>query len=285
MDLLLYLELNQEKQKEYCLEIEEKNSDFKFIKLGDGIDILPTFCHKISNLQVKLIPSNEFKMGLSKREEEKALAIKNPLPVCVSSMRPVHNAKVESIFASIYPILPSDFHYITNEVYEDAEFESGNPVRLSYDEAVEFLSTIGARLPHEEEWECFCRGLSKELFYFGDYLPGRQELEQYVSEEFTKDINFKRNKFGFFGLFTGEWCCDLFRSDYSKEASVDEGVYVVRGGGSALWPWQGDDWVWCMSASRSPARSFSIDGMNDDSFPPLSYLERHTLRAIWTIVE
>jgi formylglycine-generating enzyme required for sulfatase activity len=67
--------------------------------------------------------------------------------------------------------------------------------------------------------------------------------------------NGKANAFGLHGLFVGEWCLDFFAMSYEPNASLaaDGSARVVRGGGAFFWPWQDQEWVWCMSAMRCPS--------------------------------
>lgn len=111
-------------------------------------------------------------------------------------------------------------------------------------ESVDFLCRkLNLRLPTENECEYYMRAGSTELFTFGKKLPSDEELEKWLSFDFS-DLNcINCNKFGIYGAFTGEWCSDLFKKNDSEG-------YVIKGGGAYFWPWQVDEWIWCMSAMR-----------------------------------
>jgi hypothetical protein len=85
-----------------------------------------------------------------------------------------------------------------------------------------------------------------------DRLLEEEEFAGWLTFDFSKGPG-KTNGFGLYGLFVGEWCADLFTSSYTFPAASESasGPRVVRGGGAFFWPWQDQEWVWCMSAMRS----------------------------------
>ena len=48
-----------------------------------------------------------------------------------------------------------------------------------------------------------------------------------------------------FGIYTGDWCSDYYKT---SDCELEDKEYVIRGGGAYFWPWQADEWIWCMSA-------------------------------------
>ena len=54
---------------------------------------------------------------------------------------------------------------------------------------------------------------------------------------------------------SGEWCGDYYKKNNRSLATDD---FVIKGGGAYFWPWQSDEWIWCMSAMR-----MSSDGLID----------------------
>lgn len=112
---------------------------------------------------------------------------------------------------------------------------------------------MGCRLPLEREWEYLCRGGTTTLFPFGNTLPDDEELARWLSYDFRSLAELRANAFGLYGLFSAEWCANPFRTSLMDDAPVLDGSDAIRGGGAYFWPWQADEWVWCMSAMRSPA--------------------------------
>ena len=55
------------------------------------------------------------------------------------------------------------------------------------------------------------------------------------------------------GIFFGEWCSDVFKLSHAENASAISGSNVIKGGAAYFWPWQDQEWVWCMCAMRMPS--------------------------------
>ena len=152
------------------------------------------------------------------------------------------------------PILNSFAHK-----YIDFEYSKGEDNFAAYlkKESVDSLcKQIDLRLPTEVEWEYFARAGSMDLFSFGKQLPNDDELEKWLSFDFN-DLNcINSNNFGLYGIYTGEWCSDYYKKN--SHATKTEG-FVIKGGGAYFWPWQADEWIWCMSAMRMSSNGL-IDG-------------------------
>ena len=202
------------------------------------------FEHVPSGLGFRYIPGGQFLMGFSDKEELAARAIADPFPSNISEMRPVHQVTVPPFLISERPVLTSE---IRGE-------ESSLAAYVSYEEAMAYGEQFGMTLPKEAQWEYACRAGSNTLFTWGDHLPDDEELEDWLTLDFGQGYG-KANAFGLYGLFVGEWCVDLFTESYDSSVALDNknGVRVVRGGGAYFWPWQDEEWVWCMSAMRLPA--------------------------------
>lgn len=133
-----------------------------------------------------------------------------------------------------------------------------HPAMLTIDEATEVAERLGGRLPSEREWETVCRGGTTGLFPWGDDLPADDELERWLSWDLG-GMATARNPMGFGGLFFGEWTADVFQTPVSQTTSVSVGDRVIKGGGAQFWPWQDDEWVWCMAAMRMPSSDLFTD--------------------------
>lgn len=59
-----------------------------------------------------------------------------------------------------------------------------------------------------------------------------------------------------YGIYTGEWCSDYYKKNHCSENAQG---FVIKGGGAYFWPWQADEWIWCMSAMRMSSEGL-IDG-------------------------
>lgn len=265
MDLKLKNILNMtqiEKQDYFDRVFFNKEIDLSSIfSRRDDLSLLPTFIHRQSGLEFSYIQGGDFKMGFSEKEELAAKHICDPIQANLDEMRPVTNVKVQSFLMSRYPIL----NCIANQFFCSDNQEAGNdkflysPAYLSREQAEELAEKLGCRLPYEKEWEYACRSETQTLFVFGDSLPEEKELERWLSLDFSETAKLAANSFGLYGMFVGEWCIDKYRLSYDEFAQTEDGSYVIRGGGSLFWPWQEEEWVWCMSAMRMPSKNL-IDG-------------------------
>lgn len=136
--------------------------------------------------------------------------------------------------------------------------DASHPAMLTIDEAEDLAGRLGGRLPSEAEWEAICRGGTDGLFPWGDALPADDELERWLTWEQEAPTS-ARNPVGFGGLFFGEWTSDVFGGEPGT-ASDDDEVRVIKGGGAQFWPWQDEEWVWCLPAMRMPSSDLFADG-------------------------
>jgi formylglycine-generating enzyme required for sulfatase activity len=197
----------------------------------------------------KYVRGGTYEMGFSQKEETQAYTLSDNPRLTFSEMRPVHSVTVSDMLVSVVPL--------TNRVaskYINIEFGSGfenYPAIIRFKEAEILARSFNAEIPSEDLWEYFCRAGSSDLFVFGENIPNDDELERWLAFD-CSDINkLNKNKFGLGGLFYGEWCKDFFKKDYEPSAKRTK-ERVVRGGGAYFWPWQDEEWVWCVSAMRFP---------------------------------
>jgi formylglycine-generating enzyme required for sulfatase activity len=231
---------------------EKLKSHFQVAESSEDALWLPTFIHKQSQLTFRYIPGGTHNMGMSELEEAAARKIFDPPPLNLNEMRPVHEVTVSPFLVSISPVT----NQVVSKIWDLNTEKTGDayaPAFLSRDKVEVVASLLNCRLPYETEWEYICRANTKTLFPFGDTLPDDAELEQWLSWNFRDLSLIKSNSFGIYGLFTAEWCHDKYRKNYMEEFSASEESYVIRGGGAFFWPWQDQEWVWCMSAMRMPS--------------------------------
>lgn len=220
---------------------------------GTGRVPLPQLTHVATGTTWIFVPRCRFRMGLSTNEEHAARAIEDPPPLNIEEMRPVHEIDVAPFIVMRTPVdLRLANACLGPTVRRHRPVFPGRgesmPVYLTRGEADRVAATFDAALPTEAQWECACRGGTKTLFFFGDRLPARRRLERLVTTDVEAAVP---NPFGLFSLFLGEWCRDGWRPNYASEATDNN--FVVRGGASAFWPWQGSEWGFCVSAMRMPS--------------------------------
>jgi formylglycine-generating enzyme required for sulfatase activity len=227
--------------------------EFKLLDIGKESYQLPRLLHLSTGLIFKLIPSGEYHMGFSEKEEFAARNITNVLQANIEDMRPVHLVKVKPFLITEMPILNMKVcEYIKLKDVNKKDMFS--PAFLNRNDVDIITNRTNLRLPTEIEWEYCCRAGSESLFTWGNFIPEDRELERWLPHDFESTNNLNRNAFGLLGMFTGEWCEDKYRWNYNEKSEVLDGSYVIRGGGAYFWPWQDEEWVWCMSAMRMPSK-------------------------------
>lgn len=204
----------------------------------------PAFLHVPSGHRFRYIPAGRFDMGLSLHEERAARAIFDPVQANIEEMRPVHEVQVKPFLMGERPVL-------NREVRSASAPYPYAAAALTDDEALAVCAAQGMSLPTEAQWEYACRAGYSTLFAWGDRLPGDEELTGWLTYDFEAGDG-TANGFGLHGLFVGEWCLDRFTPSYAAEKPDHDAPRAVRGGGAFFWPWQGEEWVWCMSAMRLP---------------------------------
>ncbi len=206
---------------------------------------MPAFVHAASGQRFRYLPGGQYQMGLSAPELQAARAIFDPVPANIDEMRPVHAEQLQPFLIAERPVL-------TREADPSATRYRDCAAYLPDDAALAHCEALGMTLATEAQWEYACRAGTATLFTWGDALPPDAELSGWLTFDFAGGPG-RANGFGLHGLFVGEWCLDRYAPSYASAAPQDgAGSRVVRGGGAFFWPWQDQEWVWCMSAMRMP---------------------------------
>lgn len=238
-----YLKLNSNQKLDYIRkELAKNKSDFVY----DIFDDVPVLFHKNSHLDFVFVPAGTYFQGFSKENQTCAEKISPIVNASYSEMRPVVERKIEKPFlVTRKPILNLN---VLGSSSEDAYF----PYFCDFQSAQEFADNVQMRLPTETEWEYFARAGSNSLFPFGNHLIDFDKLEKWMNYCFYDLEQCCANNLGIYGIFSGEWTSDFYRENYMSSTPLQKGR-VIRGGGAVFWPWQDQEWVWCMSAMRMPS--------------------------------
>jgi formylglycine-generating enzyme required for sulfatase activity len=205
-----------------------------------------SFSHPPSGHRFRYIPGGRFWMGYSKTEERAAEAIFTPVPATATEMRPLRLITVSPFLLAERPVLNREIGGEFDDEYRNSA------AYVDFATAHSFAETFGMTIQSEVQWEYSCRAGSSTLFTWGDAVPSDDELAAWLVFNFENG-NGKRNAFGLRGIFIGEWTSDPWTESYEENQVVDPDVKVIRGGGAYFWPWQDQEWVWCMSAMRMPS--------------------------------
>ena len=209
---------------------------------------------KQKNLEVKLL--NNDIMGFSDAEYSKFKKLYGYSDFSFEEMEPPHKVNVEDFLVTRTPIINS---YLGRKIdYKGFNIEENDYIAYVKKDVVDKLCEVTElRLPYETEWEYMIRAGKQDLFAFGNKIPSDLELEKWFEFNMKTLNKSKPNRLGLYAIFSGDWCGDLYSSSYADKKKTDD--YVIRGGGAFFWPWQDNEWIWCLSAMRMPSKDL-IDG-------------------------
>jgi hypothetical protein len=185
--------------------------------------------------------------GLSVTCQEKAEAIDSPLQANIEEMKPYTTRQLKSFAVAELPISEMDVKKIIPAYQNSRNY----PAYLYRDQIEQCCQYLGARLPTEKEWEAFVRCGVDRVFPFGDTIPSEENLGLWMEFDYCEKMAVLEN--GIKGIFFGEWCHDEFHVNHEIGSQTVRNAYVIKGGGAYFWPWQDEEWVWCMCAMRMPS--------------------------------
>lgn len=201
------------------------------------------------NLEFVYIPDGRYDKGLSLKERQQAEKINPDIMFEADEMICQKDVKVRDFLITRTPILNSFAQKHINHAY--LQGEGCFAAYFKKEEVDSLCQKLNLRLPTEREWEYAVRAGSTDLFAFGAELPNDEELEKWLSFDFSDLTSLNCNHFGLYGIYTGEWCSDYYRKNNNSRETQD---FVIKGGGAYFWPWQEEEWVWCMSAMRMSSK-------------------------------
>ena len=204
---------------------------------------------KSDKVQFTRIPAGEALLGL-RRGDPEVLSLIEEDGVWWESMSPQRLESMPEFSISTSPISYEQVRAVLPGVPIPEGVAVHQVARVGWGVADKAAKLLGGRLPTEDEWEYACRGGSQSLFSFGRLSEDDDPLEPWMRWEV--DVG-AENGYGLKCLYTGEWCSGFWGLRTSTGPQIEEGVRVMRGGGAYFWPWQDEEWRWCMSASRTPS--------------------------------
>ncbi len=111
---------------------------------------------------------------------------------------------------------------------------------VDWDQAQAYCTTVGKRLPSEQEWELAARGTSGRRYPWGNEPPDAQRLNA-CGQECSRMLTSRREEIG-----KGAWPA-MHTGDDGAPATASVGSYRAHG---AVAPWDlaGNVWEWTSSA-------------------------------------
>ena len=243
--------------------VEEKFGD-RFSYLSDdhmnNVN-LPRFKDLNTGIVFIYIPRGEYTMGFSEEEYIQIQKLTETPNISIEEMRPVRKVQLRPFLLSITPVLNChilNYNYLLGKSIK-VDGDDYSPFFCDYALAESIATNLSSKIPNEEEWEYACRGGKHSLFCFGNTLPTESELEKWLSWDLSSLTDLNCNDFGLYGLYFGEWCSNDFTVNLELNSDTVSGSKAVRGGGALFFPWQDEEWVYCLSAFRMPSKDLLGD--------------------------
>ncbi len=217
---------------------------------------LPLFKDRDTGVLFVYIPEGDYYMGLSEEEYNDILKLTKDPNISIEEMRPVRRIHLNPFLISATPILNTHivkYNVIFNKNIEVEETDH-SPFFCDYLQAESIANDLLSEIPNEKEWEYFCRGGNQSVFCFGKTLPNEIELEKWLCWDLSSLDKLNCNDFNLYGLFFGEWCSNDFTYSLEDNSNAVSGSKTIKGGGAYFWPWQDEEWVYCISAFRMPSK-------------------------------
>jgi hypothetical protein len=211
--------------------------------------VVVDYAERGGKIAFRLIPAHAVPVGLSDDNLAAIHRISDEPPISVEEMTPLIRVDVAAFLIAELPLSVAAARVLVDQGQDErAEF----PAYLDDASALAAVQRLGATLPSEAQWECAAKAGADPLFPFGDALPAEYALEPWMRYDLG-DPESARNAFGIGGLFFAEWCGDEFATSHAADAERLAGTRTIKGGGAYFWPWQDEEWVWCLSSMRMPA--------------------------------
>jgi hypothetical protein len=203
--------------KEKNMSVYESNI---YIKANDIIDLgivdIPT--------GMALIPGGTFMMGSNEGNDWQ---------------KPVHQVTVSGFWMDKHEVTQAEYERVMGTNPSGYNGCPNCPVeKVSWNDAVDFCTKVGKRLPTEAEWEYAARAGSTTKYYWGNDMNGDYAWYPGNSDSKTHPVGQKRpNAWGLHDMSGNvwEWCTDWF-ANYSAEFETNPtgpatgANRVVRGG-------------------------------------------------------
>ncbi len=211
--------------------------------------VLIDYAERGGRIAFRLIPAHVVPVGLSERNLAAIHRISDEPQISVEEMTPLIRVDVAAFLIAELPLSVATARVLVDRGHDErAEF----PAYLDDASAIAAVQKLGASLPSEAHWECAAKAGADPLFPFGDALLDESALEPWMRYDLTDPAS-ARNAFGIGGLFFAEWCSDAFATSHAANAERLAGTRTIKGGGAYFWPWQDEEWVWCLSSMRMPS--------------------------------
>ncbi len=211
------------------------------------------FVDKLSGLNFRLVNGGQFECGLSDAELQLLEGFKRELDRETVESLALHKVELSSFLISESPI--------QRALLKDAValLDDEEPPMVSYADAAAFCDKFSLDLPTYWELEIAFRGSgARELFPFGNTLMDEEAMEEWMSSDWSASESLRRNSTGLVGILWGGWSKTPYGEICRGTDTVDVAVKLPVAG---LWPWQDEEWIFCLNAMHVPSSMLPMEDM------------------------
>lgn len=155
--------------------------------------------------------------------------------------RPVHKVCVDDFYLDPVEVSQKNYEKVMNRNPSILIGEDFPADHVTFDDALEYCSRLGRRLPTEAEWEYAARAGSRGLYPWGDKIDGDYLWYDANSVRAPHPVGTKKpNAWGVHDMMGSvwEWTSDWFSESYYKESPVQNprgpdkrvSYRIIRGG-------------------------------------------------------
>lgn len=190
------------------------------IEVWDGASYL----RGINLIPMRRIPSGEFSMGNDNGFPDETPARLVNLDTFYIDQYEVTNRQYTDCVsegACRIPSIPRSVNFAA--YYGESDFGNYPVIWVTWQDAVDFCTFAGKRLPTEAEWEKAARGAEGAIYPWGDAKPDKQSNFGYLERDVTSVGNYPQDvsAYGVFDMAGNvrEWVADWYQWDYYQSAT------------------------------------------------------------------